>query len=237
MQAQISINRKLLSFFGVMLLAITIIFTVGHASAVSASDCDKTANPSECRGVFKQCDQQPHPDQCKQDYLELAREVTTLNAPPESDCKLTLNPQGCQNAYEQCGNKSDKATTQCKKDAITKYQKAPDAGGAIGGPRNDKTCGGTNYDYYTPSIDIGCRGEGNPIADAIFGIIRFLSAGVGLVIVGSMIVGGLQYTGSRGDPQSTAMAVNRLRSSLYALIIFIFAYAILNYIIPAGFLK
>jgi hypothetical protein len=117
-----------------------------------------------------------------------------------------------------------------------KPKQAPQAGGNNNG-RNGKTCGGVDYNAYTPSIDIGCRGQGNPIADALFGIIRFLSAGVGLVIVASIIVGGLQYTGSRGDPQATAMAVNRIRSSLYALLLFIFAYAILNYIIPAGFLK
>jgi hypothetical protein len=120
-----------------------------------------------------------------------------------------------------------------------KPKSAPQAGGGGAAARNSRTCGGSDskYNAYTPSIDIGCRGQGNPIADALFGIIRFLSAGVGLVIVGSIIVGGIQYTGSRGDPQSTAMAINRIRSSLFALLIFIFAYAILNYIIPAGFLK
>jgi hypothetical protein len=116
---------------------------------------------------------------------------------------------------------------------------APTKGGTApqGTDRTGKTCGGPDSNYYTPSIDIGCRGRGNPIADALFGIIRFLSAGVGLVIVGSIIVGGIQYTGSRGEPQATAMAVNRIRSSLYALLIYIFAFAILNYLIPAGFLN
>jgi hypothetical protein len=86
------------------------------------------------------------------------------------------------------------------------------------------------------SINIGCKGKGNPIADAIFAIIRILSDGVGIVIVGSLVYGGIQYSGSRGDPQSVALAVNRLRSTVFALLIFIFGYAFLNYIIPAGFL-
>jgi hypothetical protein len=97
------------------------------------------------------------------------------------------------------------------------------------------TCGhqcGKGDDAYTPAIDLGCKGQGNPILDMTFGIIHFLSDGVGLVVIGSIIVGGIQYTGSRGDPQSTAMAVNRIRSSVFALILFIFAYAIINYIIP-----
>ena len=73
--------------------------------------------------------------------------------------------------------------------------------------------------------------------DVIFAIIRFLSAGAGLVIVGSLVWGGIQYSLSRGDPQATAAAVNRIKSVLVALFIFIFAYAILNYLIPGQVLQ
>lgn len=107
------------------------------------------------------------------------------------------------------------------------------------GDNSNKTirdvCGDGN-DATGLSINIGCRGKGNPIADMLFAIIRIASDGVGVVIVGSIVFGGIQYTGSRGDPQSTAMAVNRIRSSVFALLLFIFGYAILNFIIPAGFL-
>ena len=96
---------------------------------------------------------------------------------------------------------------------------------------------GDGDDAVGLSIKVGCKGKGNPITDMVFAIIRILSDGVGLVVIASIIVGGIQYTGSRGDPQSTAMAVNRIRSSVFALIIFIFGYAILNFIIPAGFLQ
>jgi hypothetical protein len=111
------------------------------------------------------------------------------------------------------------------------------------GDNNNRTirdvCGGTvdgQDEAVGIAIKIGCKGKGNPIADAAFAIIRILSDGVGLVIIGSIVYGGIQYTGSRGDPQSTAMAVNRIRSSLFALLLYIFGYAILNYLIPAGFL-
>ena len=98
------------------------------------------------------------------------------------------------------------------------------------------TCG-TNPAVKT-SIDIGCTGKiKDPILDATFGIIRFLSDGVGLVVIASVIYGGIQRPSSRGDPQSTAQAIGRIRSSLIALLLFIFGYAILNYLIPTGFLK
>lgn len=93
------------------------------------------------------------------------------------------------------------------------------------------------------SIDFGCKGNAcsqddcNAALDASFAIIRFLSAGVGLAITASLVYAGLQYIGSRGDPTSSQLAQERIRSTVVALIIFIFAYAILNYIIPIGFFK
>lgn len=90
---------------------------------------------------------------------------------------------------------------------------------------------------YMPSINIGCRNQGNPIADALFAIIRILSQGVGLVVIASIIWGGITYASSQGDPQNTTKGLNRIKSSLAALLIYVFGYAILNYLIPAGFLK
>jgi hypothetical protein len=98
------------------------------------------------------------------------------------------------------------------------------------------TCGDHKHGEVHTTINFGCKGQGNAIADATFAIIRILSNGAGLVIIGSLIFGGIQYSASRGDPQATAAAVGRLRSNVIALLIFIFGYAILNFIIPAGFL-
>jgi hypothetical protein len=111
------------------------------------------------------------------------------------------------------------------------------AGGTVnlGDPTAAHYCGGTTARVYT-TIDIGCKGVGNPITDAAFAIIRLLSDGVGLVVIASIIVGGIQYSASRGNPQDTAKAIGRVRASLIALLIYIFGYAILNYIIPVGFL-
>jgi hypothetical protein len=100
------------------------------------------------------------------------------------------------------------------------------------------TCGGGDHnDHVDVSVNIGCTGKGNPIVDMLFALIRFLSNGVGLVIIASIIYGGIQYTTSRGDPQATANAINRIRNSLFALLLFVFAYALLNFLIPKGFLQ
>lgn len=99
-------------------------------------------------------------------------------------------------------------------------------------------CGGGSGEHSVQvSIDLGCKGHGNPISDMAFAIIRLLSIGVGLVVVGSIIVAGIQYTTSQDDPKATAAAEGRIKSAVIALLIYIFAFAILNYVIPAGFFR
>jgi hypothetical protein len=104
-------------------------------------------------------------------------------------------------------------------------------------PSGDKCGGGDGNATVDISINIGCQGKGNPIIDMLFAAIRFLTAGVGIVVVGSVIVAGIQYTASRGDPNGTAAAIKRITSAFVALLIYIFAAAILNFVIPAGVLK
>ena len=114
-------------------------------------------------------------------------------------------------------------------------QPASNSGKRCGAEFDDK--GEKNPAQITPAIDLGCRGKGNGILDLIFAIIRLLSMGVGLVVVGSIIVAGIQYTSSRGDPQATANAMKRISSTVIALLIYIFAFALLNWLIPGAVLK
>jgi hypothetical protein len=134
---------------------------------------------------------------------------------------------------------------------------SPDAGVQYGtfktgnNTAKDHQCGSGKKSTVYTALDFGCKGETciknpgdswcqtehNAILDMLFAIIRFLSAGAGLFIVGSLVLGGIQYTYSRGDPQASAAATNRIRTTLISLLIFIFAYAILNYLIPGAILK
>jgi len=96
------------------------------------------------------------------------------------------------------------------------------------------------------SINIGCEGDKcktnnkdgcSALLDALFAIIRFLAAGVGIVVIGSVVFAGLQYSSARDDPSMVGKAKDRIMNSVYALLMYIFAYAILNFIIPGGFFK
>jgi len=65
-------------------------------------------------------------------------------------------------------------------------------------------------------------------------LIKFLAALVGVVVVVSVIIGGIQYSSSAGDPQAATAARKRITNAIIALVVFIFLYALLNFLIPGG---
>ena len=68
-------------------------------------------------------------------------------------------------------------------------------------------------------------------------VINLLSGMVALVVIGSIIAGGIQYSASAGDPQKTAKAKSRITNSILAFLAYIFLYAFLQFIIPGGLLS
>ncbi len=64
--------------------------------------------------------------------------------------------------------------------------------------------------------------------------IQLVSAMVGIAITISIVIGGIQYGSSAGDPQAVAAAKARIRNAIIALLSFLFLYALLNFLIPGG---
>lgn len=65
-------------------------------------------------------------------------------------------------------------------------------------------------------------------------VVNALSALVGVIVVISIIVAGIQYTMAGSDAQKITAAKGRIRNSIIALLVFIFTYAFLSYLIPGG---
>lgn len=97
------------------------------------------------------------------------------------------------------------------------------------------TCGEGEHEV-TVGVDVGCAGDRNPIYDYLSAVIKFLSAGVGLVVVLMIVVSGIQYITSAGNPQGIEAAKKRLTNAIIALLLYIFMAAILNFLIPGGIL-
>lgn len=98
-------------------------------------------------------------------------------------------------------------------------------------------CGDKDKNAVVTGMDFGCKHKGNAVLDLTFAIIRFLTLGVGVVVIGSMVFAGIQYTASKGDPNATGQALKRIASSAGALILFMFIYAILNWVVPNTLLQ
>jgi len=72
------------------------------------------------------------------------------------------------------------------------------------------------------------------ISKYIVPAINALSGAVGIVVVIMIVWGGMQYTSARDNPQQAAAAKEHIRNALFALVIYIFMVAFLNWIVPGG---
>lgn len=86
-----------------------------------------------------------------------------------------------------------------------------------------------------------CTGDAcvndNPITKFLFVVINLLSGAIGIIIVAVIILAGIQYTTSGGNPQQAAQAKKRIINAIIALVAFFFLFAILQWLIPGGIFK
>lgn len=76
--------------------------------------------------------------------------------------------------------------------------------------------------------------DGAPIVKYLNKFIDFAGAGVGIVIVGVIIVGGIQYTTSGDNPTAVAAAKARIANGALAFLTFLFMWALLQWVVPGG---
>lgn len=105
------------------------------------------------------------------------------------------------------------------------------------GQTNPPTSGGTQTDpNCNNSSDAGINKclQKNQIVVDINKIVDFLAGGVGIVVIGTIILGGIQYSMAGDNAQATTAARQRITNGLIALAAFIFAFAFLQWLIPGG---
>lgn len=67
--------------------------------------------------------------------------------------------------------------------------------------------------------------------------VNVLTAVAGLAVVGSIIVGGIQYMSAGGNASQVSAAKNRIFVSVASLIMLGFGYALLQWLVPGGIFK
>jgi len=76
--------------------------------------------------------------------------------------------------------------------------------------------------------------NGGAIVVYIKAILQYLSGAVGLVVVLMLVIAGIQYITSVGDPTRIKSAKDRITNAIIALALFLFGFAILSFIIPGS---
>jgi hypothetical protein len=93
------------------------------------------------------------------------------------------------------------------------------------------------FEEVDDKCNVGNAGEKCSITDRLSNIANILSAGVGVIIVIMIIVGGIQYTTAGSDPQKVAAAKSKIMNAIIALIAFFFLFAFLQWVVPGGIFR
>lgn len=130
---------------------------------------------------------------------------------------------------------------------VEAYNKAVDAGdinpnSSGSGSTDDKEFSGDcNNGGVEVSVGISGKnecvgGDGvNPIYAYLKGIILFMGGAIGLAVVITIIVAGIQYSSSAGNPANITKAKERLMNAVIGLVLYLFLAAILRYLVPQIF--
>jgi hypothetical protein len=82
--------------------------------------------------------------------------------------------------------------------------------------------------------DVSGALENNPIIVYALAFLNVMAGLVGLTVAGGLIWGGILYTTARADAGQVEKAKTMFINSTIALVLFIFMYAILQFVIPGG---
>lgn len=88
--------------------------------------------------------------------------------------------------------------------------------------------------YCVPINEKSTNIQDNPIFVYLRYFLIFLAGGVGLAVVGGIVAGSYLYITARASASQTQQGQNMIINSVIGLLLFIFMYAILQFIIPGG---
>lgn len=154
-------------------------------------------------------------------------------------CPTSITGSGCY--YKDLGNPNPPGNI-----ANTGFVKAPDCTNGI-----FQEAAQPQVNTYTDPALVPCKaptsgsighatgetGHCDLVAKYIDPLINVLAASVGVVVTISIVVGGIQYASSAGDPGKAQAAKKRITNALIALIGFFLLYAVLQWLVPGGLLN
>lgn len=176
---------------------------------------------------------QSEAEKCRADYNgKQLTETQYQNRYKKSDCRAS---QGGNCIAESVGNGGTVYfNIKCSNKAGQPPAGEDDEPGTVTQPTENPNntidgCG----DIETSIIKCDVDGE-NPIVSMLLEIVNFLAVGVGIAVVGGIIWGGMLYASSNGDASKTKQGITVIVNAVIGLLLFIFMYAMINFLVPGG---
>lgn len=100
-----------------------------------------------------------------------------------------------------------------------------------GGSTTGGTCGKAKTNI------LSCTGDGaTAIGDVLKTILTIMSIGVGILAVAGIVYGAILYSSAQDNAAQTKKAIEVIINTVIGLLLYVFMYAILNWLIPGGVL-
>jgi hypothetical protein len=106
--------------------------------------------------------------------------------------------------------------------------------GSHGGTSNNPSGAGAQSQNIQDSGEVSTGKDNDELDKLLNNGINILTALVGLVIVISMVVAGIQYQTAGDNASQVSAAKNRITMAVLSLLLFFFTYAVLQWLIPGG---
>jgi len=84
------------------------------------------------------------------------------------------------------------------------------------------------------SQQVNSKLQENPIIKDLNILINFMTGVVGIVVVGTIIAGGIEYSMAGNNPQKVTNARKRIANGILAMFVFLLMWAFVNWLVPGG---
>jgi len=167
----------------------------------------------------------------------------TAQAPPISECngftgktKGESNKSLCKRAYRECNDSKYTKSQQitCKTRIINIFKSGRVSPGAPVGSTRGGSSGSSSSGSGGTGTDCNRENGCDLIKNYVNPSIKLLTAAFGLIAVGSLIAGAINYVTSEGDPQKTSRAKTRMVNTVLAILAYAFLWGFLQFLVPGG---
>lgn len=232
-------ERALLAVLTLVCLLLSSAASGGIASA-APPDGARVTESASCKDFSGQ-----PKDACSFGYNTSIGSRAAKHVTPDKD----YNSDESADAKDACtkykNDANNKACIQGYKDGHYAYYHKTDHNPAVTTPTKTTKPGATYCDQSSancsdPAADPNAKCDNDDcdfIKKFVNPAINTLSACFGVIAIISIILGGINYATSEGDPQKTSRAKNRIFNTIIAVIAYIFLYAFLQFLVPGGAFK